>query len=185
MKRAPITRREARDSQRWRLLEAVAHEVGQRGYVVANVAHVIERAGVSRKAFYEHFTDKEEAFIAAYEEFAARMVADLVETGEAAGRKGRTVAQLTRYLDVLSRDLTMARAFIVEVMGAGTKSLAARERVNRQFAEVVFSHTSRDPLVRRALVGGINDVVTGALFATPRTRDLGVLLPSLRKFVGC
>lgn len=176
------TRKEARDNQRWRILEAMAHLAGKRGFAQVSVAHVIERAGVSRKAFYEYFSDREDCFVTAYEELSERLVRDLMKEGERVQSGDRTRAQLGRYLDVLSRDLPMARAFVVEVMGAGAKSLAARERVNRQFAELVFGHTSKDPIVRKALIAGVNDAVAGVLLGKQKTK-LSSLLPSLVRFV--
>jgi AcrR family transcriptional regulator len=147
------------------------------------VADVIDRAGVSRKAFYEYFADKEDCFLAAYVELSSRLVQDLVAEGEHARNVDRTRAQLARYLDVLARDLAMARAFVLEVMSAGHRSLLAREKVNSEFAELVFGHTSKDPVVRRALIGGVNDVVAGALLGRPKVKNLAALLPSLVRFV--
>src|SRR4051794_32391335 len=54
-------------SQRGRLIDAIAHVVAEKGYARTTVADVIERAGVSRKTFYEHFRDKETCFLAAYD----------------------------------------------------------------------------------------------------------------------
>lgn len=179
--RPAATRKEARANQRWRVLEAMAHQVGKQGYARTTVADVIARARVSRKAFYEHFTEKEDCFLVAYEELSTRLVRDLVTEGAPFARGNRSVAQLHRYLEVLSADLLMARAFVVEVMGAGQRSLELREEVNRRFAELVFGHTSKDPHVRRALIGGVNDLVAGALLRGER--DLRVLLPSMKRFV--
>ncbi len=179
--RRAATRKEARANQRWRVLEAMAHQVGRHGYAATTVADVIARAGVSRKAFYEHFTEKEHCFLVAYEELSSRLVRDLVKEGATRSRGDRTRAQLQRYLAVLSSDLFMARAFVVEVMAAGPRSLELREEVNRRFAELVFGHTSKDPQVRKALIGGVNDVVSGALLRGEK--DLLKLLPSLTRFV--
>ncbi len=179
--RRAATRKEARANQRWRVLEAMAHQVGKNGYARTTVADVIARAGVSRKAFYEYFTEKEDCFLVAYEELSARLVNDLVAEGVPYGRGDRAAAQLARYLSVLASDLLMARAFVVEVMAAGPRSLELREEVNRRFAELVFGHTSADPLVRKALIGGVNDLVTGALLRGEK--DLVKLLPSMKRFV--
>jgi len=54
-------------SQRGRMLDAICQAVAEKGYARTAVADVIERAGVSRETFYEHFADKEECFLAAYE----------------------------------------------------------------------------------------------------------------------
>ena len=50
------------------MIEAVA----QRGYSRTTVAHVIALAGVSRRAFYEQFPNKEACFLATYDIVVAR-----------------------------------------------------------------------------------------------------------------
>src|SRR5436853_4375001 len=54
-------------SQRGRMLGAMADAVARKGYAATTVADVVAGAGVSRKTFYEHFRDKEECFLAAYD----------------------------------------------------------------------------------------------------------------------
>src|SRR5919106_1114372 len=54
-------------SQRTRLLEAVGRAVAERGYGAATIDDVVRGAGVSKKTFYEHFADKQDCFLAAYE----------------------------------------------------------------------------------------------------------------------
>jgi AcrR family transcriptional regulator len=177
----PRTREEARDTQQRRLLLAMAQLVGKNGYADTSIAQVIERAGVSRKTFYEHFTDKQACFLEAYAELTGLLVEALVAEGERTAEDGRTEAQLRRYLDALSRDPLVARAFIIEVLTSGPEGLAAREAVNRRFADLVFAHTSEDPLVRKAVIGGVNDVVAGAILAGQE--DFRPLLPKLTCFV--
>ncbi len=58
-------------NQRQRLLEGMIDAVGAKGYAATTVSDVIKRAGVSRKAFYEHFANKEECFLATYDSIAA------------------------------------------------------------------------------------------------------------------
>ncbi len=158
----------------------MAHLVGVEGYARTTIALVIARAGVSRKAFYVHFTDKDDCFLKAYEELSARLVRALVEAGTKQPRQSRTRAQLRLYLEVLAKDLPLARAFIVEALSAGPRALALREEVNRRFADLVFASTSRDPVVRKAICGGVNDVVAGALMEG--RKDLLALLPQLVRF---
>jgi len=45
-------------SQRTRLLEAVGRAVADKGYAAATIDDVVRDAGVSKKTFYEHFSDK-------------------------------------------------------------------------------------------------------------------------------
>src|SRR3954452_13838898 len=54
-------------SQRGRMLAAMADAVARTGYAGTTVADVVAGAGVSRKTFYEHFSDREECFLAAFD----------------------------------------------------------------------------------------------------------------------
>src|SRR5215213_10405909 len=54
-------------SQRTRLLGAVGREVAEKGYNAATIDDIVRAAGVSKQTFYEHFADKLDCFLAAYE----------------------------------------------------------------------------------------------------------------------
>src|SRR5881396_2849860 len=71
-------------SQRERMLDAVVRAVADKGYSGATVGDVVSRAGVSRKTFYEHFRDKEECFLAAYDEGVEILMKQIRAAGERA-----------------------------------------------------------------------------------------------------
>ncbi len=177
-----LTRRTVRESQRWRMLEAITEVVGKRGYAEARVADVIAVAGVSRKTFYEHFRDKEHCFLTAYEVLSERLIAAMNAAAEAHPTgPARRRAQLARFVEVLVADLLVARVFMVDVLGAGERALLAREQVNARFALAVLG--DRDALARRAaIVGGVNAVVVGA-FVADRAPDVRRLLDALCSFI--
>jgi AcrR family transcriptional regulator len=54
-------------NQRERILDAVANVCASGGYGSLSVENVVDGAAVSRDAFYEHFQDKDDAFVVAYE----------------------------------------------------------------------------------------------------------------------
>ena len=54
--------------QRSRMLAAAVEAVEDVGYARMTVAQVISRARVSRKTFYDVFTDREDCFLAAFEQ---------------------------------------------------------------------------------------------------------------------
>ena len=54
-------------SQRARILDAVTNLTAREGYAALQVEEIAEQAAVSLVAFYEHFADKEDAFLVAYE----------------------------------------------------------------------------------------------------------------------
>lgn len=60
-----LSRDYVREHQRRRILDAVDAIAARDGYDSCTVAAIIERAGLSRKTFYEHFNDRADAFLAA------------------------------------------------------------------------------------------------------------------------
>ncbi len=171
-----------RASQRWRMLEAVTEAVARDGYAAASVADVIAIAGVSRKTFYEHFDDKEDCFLTAYDVMSARFAEALAGVGAEGSLEERMEARIRAYLKGLAREPAMARAFVVEVLGAGPRALARRERVTTKFAELLLGETNADPLLRRAIIGGINDVVAAALLGGADGARLVALVAPLTAF---
>ncbi|MGH2822903.1 MAG: TetR/AcrR family transcriptional regulator, partial [Thermoleophilaceae bacterium] len=66
-------------SQRARLLEAVGRAVADKGYAAATIDDIVRGAGVSKKTFYEHFKDKLDCFLAAYEAASDELLGRLRE----------------------------------------------------------------------------------------------------------
>src|SRR6187455_2663699 len=52
-------------NQRERLIAGLAEAVAENGYAGTTIAHIPRQAAVSRRTFYEHFSSKDECFIAA------------------------------------------------------------------------------------------------------------------------
>ena len=89
---------------------------------------------------------------------------------------------MAAFLGALAKDPAAARVFMVDVLGAGPRALKRRERVNASFADAVLGDAVADPLRRAAIVGGVNNVVAGALIES-RTADLRALAAPLSAFV--
>jgi AcrR family transcriptional regulator len=164
------------ESQRERLLVAMADATATKGYAHVAVADVIERAGVSRRSFYEHFANKEECFLAAYDAGVAGLLA-AIEEAEAEGGAGLLAgarAGTEVYLQLLADNPAFARTFLVEVLGAGPQALARRDAVHERFAERLAQSyraiaqasgglPEPPPYVFRAAVGAIHELVTDRL----------------------
>src|ERR1700735_5699082 len=106
--------------QRARVLTAMVQEVSERGAANVSVGHVVGRSGVSRRTFYEIFHDREECFLAAFDDAlqnAAAVVVPAYGTGGAWQTRGR--AGLTALLGLLDRDRAAARLLSVERLGFG------------------------------------------------------------------
>jgi AcrR family transcriptional regulator len=169
-------RRVVRQSQRARLLDAIAAAVAERGYARASVADVIALAGVSRKTFYEHFANKEECFLAAYDA-GVEMVLEAIDSAvsEAGDPYSAAAAGTRAYVDTLASHPTLARSFFVEVLAAGDVVMRRRDLVLERFAdqleriyagarEVLDVLPAAPPrYVFRACVGAVNELVTAEL----------------------
>jgi AcrR family transcriptional regulator len=116
------------------MLAAMATAVGEKGYGSVAVADVIARAGVSRRAFYEHFDNKEECFLAAYDAGVESMLAaidDAIGRAAADGPLAIARAGTERYLSTLAANPAFARTFLVEVLAAGPRALERRAASTR------------------------------------------------------
>jgi AcrR family transcriptional regulator len=166
-------RRVVRASQRERMLDAMAEAAAESSYARVAVADVIERAGVSRKTFYEHFSNKEECFLAAYDAGVA-MVLDAIDAAVAAAPNpyAAAAAGIDAYLETLCANPALAHAFFVEVLAAGPAALARRELVLERFTkqlEAIYAAAGAalevlpgapPRYVFRAAVGAVNELVT-------------------------
>jgi AcrR family transcriptional regulator len=166
------------------MLRAVAEAVADRGFARVTVADVISRAGVSRETFYEHFSDKEDCFVAALDE-GARVLHEILAAVGAPG-EGDPVERLDRmlkaYLNTLAAEPAFARVFYIDAYGAGSRPTARRIELQRQFVDLVaeiFNTTDADSPGRfacEALVASISSMVTvrvgsGRLDELPALRE--------------
>jgi AcrR family transcriptional regulator len=123
-------------SQRQRLLYAVTVATAELGYAATTVADVLERAGVSRKTFYQHFSDKLECFLAAHEvgrgSLMAAVVAALDQPYENDVAALRAVVRA--YLTSVASEPAFARAFFVEAFAAGPVVRERRTQCRQQLA---------------------------------------------------
>src|SRR3954471_22618228 len=111
-------------SQRVRMLEAMAETVAAKGFTATTVGDVVSGAGVSRKTFYEHFRDKEECFLAAFDVGVEALLAAIGAAGpERGGGLERMRARVRAYLGTRASHPNFARAFLIEVFAAGPHAL--------------------------------------------------------------
>jgi len=116
-------------SQRTRLIDAIAQVVAEKGYPATTVADVVERAGVSRRTFYEQFDDKEACFLAAYDAGLAAVlcrIGEAVEVDPAAPWRERARAGVESFLALLASEPAFAQALQVEILTAGPAALDRR-----------------------------------------------------------
>jgi AcrR family transcriptional regulator len=174
-----LPRRYVARSQRTRIFGAVVDVVAEQGYHATRVTDVIARAGVSRKTFYEHFSDKEECFLAAYDQALAavtRFTSDAFEGPD--DWTDRVREGVIAFLRLLAEQPAAARMCIVEVLAAGPTALARREAAIRGFTHLIDAGRLNAPrglpgFTALGVLGGINEVLyaeirRGAVADLPR-----------------
>ena len=125
-----LTREEVATNQRLRLLEGMIDAIGEKGYAATTVSDVIRRAGVSRKAFYEHFANKEECFLATYDSIAAvgqRGVS--MAFRRAQGLPDSVQAALGDVIELAIARPQALRVLMVEIGAAGPAGIERREQL--------------------------------------------------------
>jgi AcrR family transcriptional regulator len=137
--------------RRARIVDAAVREIAERGYAGAAEEAIAERAGVSPRAFFELFADKEEALIWAYDAAAAYAIPQILRALHAERSWARgAAAALSTYLAILDCDRAWAMACLRDVPAAGERVRAARDAVR---APVLDALQGREPLPAAGGVG--------------------------------
>ena len=156
-------RAQVSEFQRARVIAAALETVDELGYARMTVAQVIRRARVSRKTFYELFSEREDCFLAACEDALARVRTLARETHSSrSGWREGIRAGLEILLMLVEEEPGLARLLIVEALAAGEKVLARRAEVMDELADVIdHGRLARDFEYPPALAG--QAVAAGAL----------------------
>jgi AcrR family transcriptional regulator len=163
--------------QRSRMLAALVEVAGERGVGRVSVAHIVERAGISRRTFYELFEDREDCFLAAFDHALARAMEAVVPAYEVGGGwRERVRAGLTALLGFLDEEPGLGALLVVDALGAGPRALERRERVLDALSAVVGGggrggNAARDNAVRESSPLAAEGVV-GAVFSVLHARLL-------------
>ena len=178
--------------QRERLLIAMLNAAAELGYLETNVQDVIDRAGVSRPTFYEHFSNKEDCFLAAFDSSAERLrkvVRAAVSDGGDIWRD-RVRCALEALLGFASREPDTARTLVVEARAASEAAVRRRVELLDDFArcldeearEMLPAPPPKTALTASGIVGGVESLLYSRLCKQEYDR-LEALLPSLMYFV--
>jgi AcrR family transcriptional regulator len=165
-------------NQRQRLFGAIFAVVSTKGFEASTVADVIELSGVSRSAFYEHFTNKAECLAAAAAELIEPTIAELAAIGDGQ-------AALVRFLELLDGQPAAARVCFVELRAAGEVGETVAERgmaaLSGLAGEIAKGgDQGPDPELSPVLVAGMHKLIQTRLC---RGEELAGIAPELWRWL--
>ncbi len=183
----PLARSRVSEIQRQRLLAAMAEVSAQHGVGSVTVAHIVAASGVSRRTFYELFSDREDCLLAALDQAIARAGAAVLPAYKSAGPRWRERirAALTALLAFFDEEPAMARLCVVESLGAGPRALERRTHIVRVLIRAIAAGRTEakpgkdaPPLTAEGVVGAVLAVLHARLLERHR-KPLSLLTPAL------
>ncbi len=177
--------------QRERLIVAMLRAASELGYRGANVQDVIERAGVSRPTFYEHFANKEDCFLAAFDTSAQRLRYKVETAARKGGGSWRDQVRfgLEAVVAFICAEPDTARALIVEARAASADAVMRRVELLDHFSTCLDAQARRllpdtarySEVTASGVVGGVEALLYSRL-CKGEFDALERLLPSMMYF---
>jgi AcrR family transcriptional regulator len=161
-------------TQRERILAAAERAVAEKGCAGATIEGIVKLAGVSTVTFYEHFADKEECLVAAFDRAAEETRALLREAAPAELAWPDQVREgLRALLAAIDADPARARLGLVEAQMGGP-ALVARYDAALDGAVAKLREGRALPSARGWLPDGLEQATVGGLAWLLRQRlELG------------
>jgi len=150
-------------NQRERMLLATAELVAERGYQKTTIELIAKTARVALVTFYEHFANKEECFLAAFDENveAARQVfAELLDAAQP--WPDQIASGLEILLEMIVSEPARAKLCIVESQAAGGEALARYQGMLESVGPKLREGRELNPRASR-LPDGLEVAIAGGL----------------------
>jgi len=154
-------------SQRTRIIHGTADVMASKGYAEATVSDIVAAAAISREVFYAHFSNKQDAFLAAQQ----YVTQHILEACTAAYFSGSTWPErvwscLEALIGLLVSNPELAHLRLVECYAAGPAAIEQTEQLKRAariFLQEGFNtipgQSSVPPLATDAIAGAVFEVL--------------------------
>jgi AcrR family transcriptional regulator len=187
-----IAPEEVAHHQRIRMHGAMIEAVSIHGYERTSVKHVIGLAGVSRRAFYEQFANKEDCFRETFDLVVARVIRRLnVACASSKGTlEGRLRAALRTFVEEIECNPKALHLVMIDALTAGQEAQQQLRKTTATFEHLLaggFASASKPrralptPIVR-AIVGGVRRA-TFLRLRDGRTEKLSKLADELLRWM--
>jgi AcrR family transcriptional regulator len=173
-------------NQRERMLLATTELVAERGYQKTTIELIAKTARVALSTFYEHFSNKEECFLAALDESvagAAEVFDELLDPERP--WPDQIASGLEVFLEMVVAEPSRARLCIVESQAAGGAALARYQAMLAGVAPKLREGREFNPRASR-LPDGLEIAIAGGLawlvhqrLVTDRVDEIKGLLPEM------
>jgi AcrR family transcriptional regulator len=164
-------------SQRGRLLTSFVTQAAERGFSAVTISDIVREAGTAKRTFYEHFRDKDDCFLQAFDVASEIVVGAVIDT---VATEPDPVLRIERgvraYLQALTDHPDFARLFLTHMRAAGPRLADRYRQWVEMLAGVVvqWRHESRAAgaqlpelslLQALAGIGAVNEIVSLTLTA--------------------
>ncbi len=163
-----------------RLMRGMGESLMEKGFAGTVVADIVKRARVSRRTFYEEFTDRGECFLALCDRSTdiAREVISAAADPSLSWEEQSTRA-VDSYFAFMTIEPLLTRAMLFEVYALGERGLAGHRETHHKFTEQLLELADRaratDDSIREisyasaaAVVGAIYQLIQMATEEEPR-----------------
>ncbi len=170
-------------TQRSRMLNSALAVISEHGYGEMSIARITGAAGVSRRTFYDLFQDREDCFLAVFDDTVAR-AREVVRAAHEheRGWQAQTRAALLALLLFLDREPGVRSLLIVDALKAGTRVQERRVKVLRQLSSSLHEQGCRarpasklPALTGEGVVGAVLGVIHTRLSADSTQPLVGLL----------
>ncbi len=158
-------------NQRERLFAAMVAVVAEKGYEGTRVEDLLELSGVSRSAFYEHFSGKEDCLLAAINAFLGPTIGAVAESNGHAPGEERARAAFDALIELIVDQAAASRMCFVEIYAAGPHAVEQIDNAVDAFqgfvSETLEQMPGREGMpweIVRAMIGGLRKVIHTRLY---------------------
>jgi AcrR family transcriptional regulator len=192
-----LPREEVVADQRRRLFEALVELINKHGLGGVRISELVARAGVSRRSFYEHFHNKEECLLGAFDASVQRLTEAMVHAYDPKMEGREQVQAIVRALfDATLERPSATRLVCVDVIAAGEAGIerwgdgAARfeSYLGEVFARAPGEGGIPEP-VAKAVVGALRKILYSRVASGQSGRalraELERVLPEVVEWICC
>jgi len=154
-------------SQRTRIIYGTAEMMMSKGYENVTVADIVAAAGVSREVFYEHFSDKQHAFLEA-QQHPTQHILDICATAyfSVSDWPERVWNTFGALIGMIAANPAISHLRLVECYAAGPEAIRRAEEITRSFTIFLEEGYSYRPEARdlpricsHAIAGAVFEVI--------------------------